>query len=131
MADTSGVVVTATATELSPDPPVPPVPVKIGGEYKMKHYTAAIDFSKVTYTTEGSDRIYTFDYNVRDAVMQADEVNFTNLDLTTIMLWGGLVVSYQKNTQQLRLYIAGTHDYGFVINADAPNVIRMVYDPET
>lgn len=131
MTDTSGVVVTATATELSPDPPDPPVPVKIGGEYRVKHYTATIDFSDAVKTLDSTDIVYTFDYNIRKAIMESDEVNFTNFKWQGLKLWGGLVITHKASDDKLYMFVAGTDKNGFTNAPTEPNVIRWVTDPET
>lgn len=121
--DDEGVVVTAVGGELNPDPPDPPVVIE-GGENKVKHYTLGIDFEEATKTFDSNDFIYDFGYNIYDAIMEADELNFYHFEWRNLKFWGGLVVTLNVNNNKLYMFVAGTTEYGFVCDPSVPNVIR-------
>ncbi len=78
MDESEGVVVIATATEVSPeppDPPVPPVPVNIGGEYKVKQYNLSLDFNQAEY----DNLVYTFPEPLDVKLEQATSIVLQNV----------------------------------------------------
>lgn len=128
-----GVVVTAIATSIQPDPPDPPpgpVPDYNQGGYAVNQYSLTLDFDRAEKGTDASgSTTYTFPFNVRAGLLQAGEMNFMNLKLgANLTLYGPCTVTYNSTDNTFYMFIPGTEQYRLRVNPDEVNVVVLEED---